>query len=124
MDIEKDLSLESAELLLFKVKNFGMDFLPKVVSALLVLIIGLFIIGKISKLFSKLLQARKVDRTLSDFLESLVTWVLKALLFITVISMVGVATTSFIALLGAAGLCCLSPLKLVITSLLRVKKVL
>ncbi len=104
MDIEKDLSIESAELLLFKIKNFGMDFLPKLVSAILVLLIGLFIIGKITKLFSKLLQARNVDRTLTDFLQSLIAWALKALLFITVISMVGVATTSFVALIGAAGL--------------------
>jgi len=50
------------------------------------------------------MQRRGTDETLRPFMISLVTWVLKAMLFISVIQMVGIATTSFVAVLGAAGL--------------------
>jgi small conductance mechanosensitive channel len=50
------------------------------------------------------MERSKVDPTLIPFMGSLVSWVLKLLLFISVASMVGIATTSFVAVLGAAGL--------------------
>ena len=50
------------------------------------------------------MEKRGVDETLQKFLGDLLGWVLKILVFITAISQVGVETTSFIAILGAAGL--------------------
>ncbi|MFQ3277521.1 MAG: small conductance mechanosensitive channel [Colwellia sp.] len=50
------------------------------------------------------MERSKVDPTLIPFMGSLVSWLLKVLLFIFIASMVGVATSSFIAVLGAAGL--------------------
>ncbi len=50
------------------------------------------------------MERTKVDTTLIPFISSLVGWILKILLFISVASMIGIATTSFIAVLGAAGL--------------------
>lgn len=71
---------------------------------LLILIAGLWIISRMVKGFRRLLVARKVDETLIPFLVSLTGVTLKALLFISVITYVGIPMTSFIALLGAAGL--------------------
>lgn len=84
--------------------ELGMAYAPKVLLALLTLIIGLWLIGGVKSLVAKGLARRKVDKTLAPFVLSLLSWILKAVLFISVASMVGVETTSFIAILGAAGL--------------------
>lgn len=76
----------------------------KLLLALLTLIVGLWLIGKLTKSLNKLFKARDFEQTLQTFLSSLVGLTLKALLLISVISMVGVQMTSFIAILGAAGL--------------------
>jgi len=75
-----------------------------VVSALIILIIGLWLAKKVVKITKKLMKKRSVDETLQKFLGDLLSWALKILVFITAISQVGVETTSFIAILGAAGL--------------------
>jgi len=75
-----------------------------VVFAILILIIGLWLTKKIVKISQKLMAKRGVDETLQKFLGDLMGWGLKILVFITAISQVGVETTSFIAILGAAGL--------------------
>ncbi len=87
-----------------KAMELIMDFGPKVVSAVLVLLIGLRIIKMITRQTGKLMEKRDVDPTLRPFLSSMVNWGLKALLFISVAGMVGIATTSFVAVLGAASL--------------------
>ena len=76
----------------------------KLILALLTLIIGLWIIRWIIAGFDKGLRASKVEETLAIFLEKLSGTILKVLLFISVASMVGIETTSFIAIFGAAGL--------------------
>lgn len=75
-----------------------------VITAILILIIGLWIVKRIVKITKKIMSKRSVDTTLQKFLGDLVSWTLKVLVFITAISQVGVETTSFIAILGAAGL--------------------
>lgn len=77
---------------------------PKVLLAIGTLIIGSWIIGKIIDVFSKILDTRHVDKTLRPFLRTMVGFGLKILLFISVAEMVGIETTSFVAVLGAAGL--------------------
>ena len=79
-------------------------YAPKVITALLILFIGLYAIKIIIKSSRKLMQKRGVDITLQKFLGNLIGWILKVLLFITVISQLGVATTSFAAIIAAAGL--------------------
>ncbi len=80
------------------------EYTPKVLGALAVLIIGLWIIGFVVKAFRKLIERRQVDESLHAFLTTMVAFLLKALLFITVAGMLGIATTSFVAIIGAAGL--------------------
>ena len=74
------------------------------VIAFLILIIGLWLAKKIVKITKKLMAKRGIDVTLQKFIGDLVGWALKILIFITAISQLGIETTSFIAVLGAAGL--------------------
>lgn len=72
--------------------------------AIATLTIGWWLISTITRRLSKLLARRNVDPTLRGFSGSLVNIVLKIMLIISVASMIGIHTTSFIALIGTAGL--------------------
>lgn len=76
----------------------------RVLLALLALIIGWWIANKISAWADKSFHKSVPDETLSKFLSSAFEVVLKVLLIISIASMVGVETTSFVAVVGAAGL--------------------
>ncbi len=75
-----------------------------VLMAILIAVIGLWIIKKIVTGFKRLLIARSIDETLVPFIVSLTSVTLKVLLFISVVTYLGIEMTSFIAILGAAGL--------------------
>ena len=77
-------------------------YLPRVVMAVAVLVIGWWIIRQVSRLASRAMAS--LDVSLRGFLASMVSVVLKVLLLISVAGMVGLQTTSFVAVLGAAGL--------------------
>lgn len=76
----------------------------KVVMAIVILIIGLWIIRRVVKATGKVMEKREVNVSLRGFLESLFGILLKVLLLISIAEMVGIKTTSFIAVIGAAGL--------------------
>ena len=99
-----DVSTEQIENLSIKAYELGIEYAPRLALAILTLFIGLWIISGIVKLIKLSMERSKVDPTLIPFMSSLVSWVLKVLLFISVASMIGIATTSFVAVLGAAGL--------------------
>lgn len=77
---------------------------PKLLLAFLTLVIGLWVIRIVIRVLDKAMIRAEVEISLQKFLGSLVGMLLKVLLFISVASMVGIATTSFVAILGAAGL--------------------
>ncbi|MCB1615838.1 MAG: mechanosensitive ion channel [Pseudomonadales bacterium] len=77
---------------------------PNLLLTLVTLFGGLWLINRLIAFTAKRLENSRVEVTLSRFLLSLASVGLKALLFVSVASMVGVETTSFIAVLGAAGL--------------------
>lgn len=81
-----------------------MEFAPRLIGALLILIIGLWLVKFLEKFLSKIFVKNDVDITISKFLITLIKWLLRIFLFIIVISKIGVQTTSFVAMLGAAGL--------------------
>jgi len=81
-----------------------MSYGPKLIGAVVVLIVGFWIVKTISKSFGKLLEKRKIDASLKPFIISLTEITLKLLVLISVLGMIGVEMTSFIAILGAAGL--------------------
>ncbi len=99
-----EVQLIQAQLWALRAKDLAIDYAPKLIAALLVLWIGSMLIGMVAKVMGKVLSSRGVEPTLQRFLHSLVTVSLKVLLLITFISMLGVQTTSFIAIIGAAGL--------------------
>ncbi len=99
-----DTSITQIESLTSKAYELGLTYAPRLALAIITLLIGLWIISGISKLVIASMERSKVDPTLIPFMSSLVSWLLKLLLFISVASMVGIATTSFVAVLGAAGL--------------------
>lgn len=87
-----------------KLADLAIVWGPKLVGAIVVLILGLWIVKMISKAFGKFLEKRNIDASLTPFLKSLVNVLLKVLVVISVMGMVGIQMTSFIAILGAAGL--------------------
>ncbi len=80
------------------------DFAIALAGALVVLVIGLIVIKWLVNMLRKLMNRKDYDPSLQGFLLSVVSVALKIMLYIAVIQMLGVQTTSFIALLGAAGL--------------------
>ncbi len=87
-----------------QIKGLVIAYGGRVVLALVVLFIGLWVIKRVVKLASKGMHKRDVDESLRPFLRSITSIVLKILLIISVAGMIGVQVTSFIAILGAAGL--------------------
>jgi len=79
-------------------------YAPKLALAIITLFIGLWIIGLVTKALKYMLGKRDFDPSLKNWLCGMIAMLLKACLLISVISMIGVQTTSFIAILGAAGL--------------------
>lgn len=77
---------------------------PRIIIALLVLWIGLKVIKLMIKAMGRMMERRKVDASLQSFLLSIADIALKVMVVIAVMGMVGIQTTSFIAVLGAAGL--------------------
>ncbi|WP_274474683.1 mechanosensitive ion channel family protein [Mangrovimonas aestuarii] len=89
---------------LSQLKNWIVEYSPKVLSAFVILLAGLFIINILMNLAKRIMKKRDVDITLQKFLTNLLSWTLKILLFVVVASNLGVETTSFAAIIGAAGL--------------------
>lgn len=79
-----------------------MTYAPKFVLAIVTLVIGLWLINRFIGVLDKKLGAK--DPTLNKFLCGLLNIIFKVMLLISVASMIGIATTSFIAVIGAAGL--------------------
>jgi small conductance mechanosensitive channel len=87
-----------------KAADMVMGYAPQVLLAIVVLIIGFWIIKKIVKSAGKAMELKSLDLSLQKFLGSLISILLKVMLLISVASIVGINATSFIAVLGAAGL--------------------
>lgn len=81
-----------------------LDYSPKLIAAFAILFVGLYVIKIINKLAKKIMTERELEPTLSKFLADLLIWTLKILLFVIFISKLGIETSSFVAILGAAGL--------------------
>jgi len=89
-----------ADTLLALVVRYG----PRLLLALVVLVGGLWLINRLTRTIGRALEGRALEPTLGQFLTSLASALLRALLLVSVGAMVGIETTSFVAMLGAAGL--------------------
>ena len=98
------MDMESIQPYLDKAIELSMAYLPKVVLAVVTLVVGFWIIKRVIKGMNRVLGHKAVDDTLQKFMTSFIDVLLKILLLVAVAGMVGVETTSFIAMLGAIGL--------------------
>lgn len=87
-----------------KLNDALITFGPRLIGALLTLIIGWWLIKIIQDALRKSFEKKEMDASLRGFLNSMISILLKVLLIISVIGMLGVQMTSFIAILAAAGL--------------------
>ncbi|MBN2175981.1 MAG: mechanosensitive ion channel [Bacteroidales bacterium] len=96
--------MENLDTIINNLYDLALKYGLKLLLAIVTLIIGLWIIKLVMKTIDKTMTKRDVDATLRKFLGSLLSMLLKIMLIISVISMVGVEMTSFVAILAAAGL--------------------
>ena len=94
--------MEKIETYLQTALDVAVFYIPKLLLAIIILLIGLKLISLLVKLFDVALQKSDTDATLRPFLKNLTAWLLKLMLFISLASMLGIETTSFVAVLGAA----------------------
>ena len=92
------------EAILNELQLWFLDHYQNILLAIVTLVVGLWIIGWIVRITKKGMEARNMDVTLKTFLGDLISVLLKAVLFISVAGILGIQTTSFVAILGAAGL--------------------
>ncbi len=80
------------------------DFLPSVIGAAIMLVFGLWLIKIVNRFIKKFFDNQEYDPTLENFIASLINWALKIILFVLVITQLGVESASLITVIGAAGL--------------------
>lgn len=83
---------------------FILEYGLRIISAILIWLVGSWIIKKMIRLVKKAMQKSDYGVSLEKFLINLITWSLKIVLIIVVLGAVGIETTSFAAILAAAGL--------------------
>ena len=86
------------------IKKLVLEYSPKFVVAIIILVVGLWATSFITKTAKKIMIKRNIELTLSNFIWNLIFWTLRVLLFVTVISKLGIETSAFVTILGAAGL--------------------
>lgn len=79
-------------------------FLPHLLSAIITLVVGFIIIRLFRKFMMRLIEKKRFDATLLKFVMDVAVWTMRALLFVSIITKLGVETSAFVAAIGAAGL--------------------
>ncbi len=92
------------EMIINKAVELALVYGPKLVAAIVVLIIGLWVIKGVTRGVRTAMDTKNIDPSLKPFVVSIVNVLLKVMLVISVLGMLGIQMTSFIAVLGAAGL--------------------
>lgn len=93
----------SLDVFLAKMIDLGISAGSKILLAIVVFLVGRWIVRRLNKLLAKILEKRHVEASLSTFVKSLVNITLTLLLIIVVIGVLGIETSSFIALFASAG---------------------
>ena len=95
--------LDKLSLITQQLIDFGIRAGERILIAVIVFIVGRFLISMLNKFVGRLMDKRKVDISIKTFVKSLVNITLTVLLIISVVGALGVETTSFAALLASAG---------------------
>jgi small conductance mechanosensitive channel len=80
------------------------EYSLRILAAVAILVIGRWLARMLTRTLQRLLERRNVDVALRSFATSLVFWLMIAFIIVAALSKLGIETTSFVALLGAAGL--------------------
>ena len=96
-------SLSQLDIVIQKLIDSGISAGKHIIAAVVIFIVGRFLIKLINRLVASILQRRHIEISVQTFLSSLVNIILTILLIITVIGALGVNTTSFAALIASAG---------------------
>ena len=99
----KAASRINVEQILDKLLNWGIEVGKDILAAIIIYIVGRFIIKQIGRLVSKILEKRKLEISVQTFLKSLLNILLNLILAFAIVSKLGVETTSFAAILASAG---------------------
>ena len=86
-----------------RLTDWSIEIGKSILGAILIYIIGRFIIKQINRLVSKILEKRKLEISVQTFLKSLLSLLLNLILAFAIIAKLGVETTSFAAILASAG---------------------
>ncbi|MFT5735897.1 MAG: small conductance mechanosensitive channel [Maribacter sp.] len=84
--------------------NWFWDALPNLIMSIILLILGTYLIRFINRMIRKFFDAKDYDLSLETFTQSLISIGLKIVLFVLVITQLGVQSSSLVAIIGAAGL--------------------
>ncbi|PLX19154.1 MAG: mechanosensitive ion channel protein MscS, partial [Salinivirgaceae bacterium] len=87
-----------------KILNFLIDFSIDLLIAVFILVIGIFVIRLVKRIIRKSFKKFKIEASLATFVVSLASFLLYAILIVTIGSTLGIKTSSFVAIIGAAGL--------------------
>ncbi|SHG65606.1 mechanosensitive ion channel family protein [Flagellimonas flava] len=79
-------------------------FMPDLILAIIIFFVGLWIVRFINKMVRRFFDKKDYDETLESFLQSFISITLKVLLFVVVVTQLGVKSSSLVAMVGAAGL--------------------
>ena len=104
MESLQNLDLDGLNLSTEVLLTFAMTYGPRIIGFVLTLVLGLWLAGFAGRIVKRVLNKGKVDPSLGSFLSSLLSILLKVLVYITALGVLGIEMTSFIAILGAAGL--------------------
>ncbi len=101
---ELKFNISHVDRFLDKISTKTINFLPSLLLAIVIFILGKWLIKILMKLLKRSLNRYEVDPSLATFFRSIIKFVLNSLLIVSIIALLGFPTTSFIAVLSAAGL--------------------
>jgi small conductance mechanosensitive channel len=94
----------NSEQIINQIIALSLTYVPKIIIAIIIWFIGTWVIKLLARRFEKVLDKRKIDPSLKPFVKALINVLLKILLVISVFGTIGIQMTSFVAIIGAAGL--------------------
>jgi small conductance mechanosensitive channel len=101
MDFFEDINYQSLQ---DKLLDFLVEFSIDLLIAVVILVIGIFVVRLVKRLIRKSFKKFKIEKSLATFVVSFTSFLLYAILIVTIGSTLGIKTSSFVAIIGAAGL--------------------
>jgi small conductance mechanosensitive channel len=92
------------EQILEKIRLISLDYGPKIIVAIIIWIIGIWVIKILNYGFGRMMDKRNIDPSLKPFIKGILSVILKILLAVSLLGTIGIEMTSFVAIIGAAGL--------------------